>query len=57
MSMDRKDVDYKIKEIAKRIKITKKHLEQVLQKVKPSLTKDDLKKYEEIMETFHRMYA
>ena len=45
------------KEIAKRIKITKKHLEQVLQKVKPSLTKDDLKKYEEIMETFHRMYA
>jgi transitional endoplasmic reticulum ATPase len=45
------------REVAKRIKIIKKHLEQALQKVKPSLTKDDLRKYEEIMETFHRMYA
>jgi transitional endoplasmic reticulum ATPase len=45
------------KEIAKRIRITRKHFEMALKKVKPSLTKEDLKRYEEIMETFHKMYA
>jgi transitional endoplasmic reticulum ATPase len=45
------------KEIAKKIRITRKHFEMALKKVKPSLTKEDLKRYEEIMETFHKMYA
>ncbi len=46
-----------VKEIAKKIRITKEHFKKALEKVKPSLTKDDLKKYEEIVESFHRMYA
>jgi transitional endoplasmic reticulum ATPase len=45
------------KEAAKSIKITKKHFEEALKKVKPSLTKDDLRRYEEIIEQFHKMYA
>ncbi len=45
------------KEIAKNIRITKKHFESALKKVKPSLTKDDLRRYEEIIEQFHKMYA
>ncbi|RLI85550.1 MAG: AAA family ATPase [Archaeoglobales archaeon] len=45
------------REVARRIKINKKHFETAIQKVKPSLTKEDLRRYEEIMETFHRMYA
>ncbi len=45
------------KEIAKRIKITKEHLKKAIERIKPSLTKDDLKRYEEIMETFRKMYA
>ncbi len=46
-----------VKEIAKKIRITKEHFKKALEKVKPSLTKDDLKKYEEIVESFHKMYA
>ena len=45
------------KEIAGKIRITKKHLEKAIERIKPSLTKDDLKKYEDIMETFRKMYA
>ena len=45
------------KEIAKRIRITKEHLKKAIERIKPSLTKDDLKRYEEIMETFRKMYA
>jgi transitional endoplasmic reticulum ATPase len=45
------------KEAAKKLKITKKHFEEVLKKVKPSLTKEDVKKYEKMIEDFHRMYA
>jgi transitional endoplasmic reticulum ATPase len=46
-----------VKEIAKKIRITKKHFEEALKKVKPSLTKEDLKRYEAIVESFHKMYA
>ena len=46
-----------VKEAAKKLKITRKHFEEALKKVKPSLTKDDLKRYEEIIENFHRMYV
>ncbi|MET1125190.1 MAG: CDC48 family AAA ATPase, partial [Archaeoglobaceae archaeon] len=45
------------REVAKRIRITKKHFEEALKKVKPSLTKEDLERYEKIIEDFHRMYA
>ncbi len=51
--MSREDV----KEIAKKIRITRRHFEKTLKKIKPSLTKEDLERYEEIVETFHRMYA
>ncbi len=45
------------REAAKKLKISKRHFEEALKKVKPSLTKEDLKKYEKIIEDFHRMYA
>jgi transitional endoplasmic reticulum ATPase len=45
------------KAIAEKVKIKKKHFEKALEKIKPSLTKDDLRRYEEIKESFHRMYA
>ncbi len=45
------------REIARKIRITKKHLEKAIERIKPSLTKEDLKRYEDIMETFRRMYA
>ncbi len=45
------------REAAKKLKICKRHFEEALKKVKPSLTKDDLKKYEKIIEDFHKMYA
>ncbi len=46
-----------VKEIAKKIRIAREHFKKALEKVKPSLTKEDLRKYEEIVESFHRMYA
>ncbi|MEM2022721.1 MAG: AAA family ATPase, partial [Archaeoglobaceae archaeon] len=45
------------KEIAKSIKISKKHFEEALKKVKPSLTKEDVERYEKIIEDFHKMYG
>ncbi|MDI3497443.1 CDC48 family AAA ATPase [Archaeoglobus sp.] len=45
------------KEAAKKLKITKKHFEEALKKVRPSLTKEDIEKYEKLIEDFHRMYA
>ena len=47
----------KVKEIAKKVKVSRKHFETALKVVKPSLTKEDLKKYEEIVKDFHKMYA
>ena len=44
------------KEVAKSLKITKEHFEKALEKVKPSMTKEDIKTYERIVEDFHRMY-
>ncbi len=46
-----------VKDIAKKIKISKRHFEEALKKVKPSLTKEDLRRYEKILEDFHRMYV
>jgi len=46
-----------VKEIVKKIRIAREHFKKALEKVKPSLTKEDLRKYEEIVESFHRMYA
>jgi len=45
------------KEIAKKIKITKRHFEEALKKVKPSLTQEDLKRYELMLKEFQKMYA
>ncbi len=45
------------KEVAKNVRITKEHLKKAVERVKPSLTKDDLKRYEQIAETFRKMYA
>jgi len=53
-----KDVDKeKVKEVVKKIRVTRKHFEAALKVVKPSLTKEDLKRYEEIVKDFHKMYA
>jgi transitional endoplasmic reticulum ATPase len=45
------------KEIAKKIKITRRHFEEALKKVKPSLTQEDLKRYELMLKEFQKMYA
>ncbi len=45
------------KEIAKKIKITKRHFEEALKKVRPSLTQEDLKRYELMLKEFQKMYA
>ncbi|WP_202319092.1 CDC48 family AAA ATPase [Archaeoglobus neptunius] len=45
------------KKAAEKLKITRRHFEEALKKVKPSLTKEDIKKYEKMIEDFHRMYA
>ncbi|MEM0215599.1 MAG: CDC48 family AAA ATPase [Archaeoglobaceae archaeon] len=45
------------KEIAKKLKITKRHFEEALRKVKPSLSKEDLKGYEIVLKDFQKMYA
>ncbi|MBO8180908.1 MAG: CDC48 family AAA ATPase [Archaeoglobus sp.] len=45
------------KEAAKKLKIENRHFEEALKKVKPSLTKEDVEKYEKLIEDFHRMYA
>ena len=45
------------KEAAKKLKIENRHFEEALKKIKPSLTKEDVEKYEKLIEDFHRMYA
>ncbi len=45
-----------IKEVAKKLKVNKKHFEEALKKIKPSLTEEDLKRYEKIVKDFHKMY-
>jgi len=45
------------KEIAKKIKITRRHFEEALKKVKPSLTQEDLKRYELMLKEFQKIYA
>ncbi len=44
------------KEVAEKLKITKEHFEKALEKVKPSMTKEDIEAYEKMVEDFHRMY-
>jgi len=46
-----------IKEIAKNIKIEKRHFEEALKKIKPSLTKEDLRRYESLIKDFQKMYV
>ncbi len=46
-----------LKESVKRIKVHKRHFEKAMEKVKPSLTKEDIEKYEQIVKDFHKMYA
>jgi len=45
------------REAAKKLKIENRHFEEALKKVKPSLTKEDIEKYEKLIEDFHKMYA
>ncbi len=45
------------KEFAHKIKITKKHFEEALKKVKPSITKEDLRRFETLMKDFHKIYV
>jgi transitional endoplasmic reticulum ATPase len=46
-----------VKKAAEKLKITKRHFEEAIKRIKPSLTEEDLKRYEQIVENFHRMYA
>ena len=46
-----------VKKIAGKIKIKRRHLQEALKKVKPSLTEEDVRKYEQIAKDFHKMYA
>uniref|UniRef100_A0A7C3MAG1 AAA family ATPase n=1 Tax=Archaeoglobus fulgidus TaxID=2234 RepID=A0A7C3MAG1_ARCFL len=45
------------REAAKKLKIENRHFEEALKKIKPSLTKEDIEKYEKLIEDFHKMYA
>ncbi len=45
------------KKVAESIKISKRHFEEALKKVRPSLTKDDLERYRKVVEDFRKMYA
>ncbi|MEM2120874.1 MAG: CDC48 family AAA ATPase [Archaeoglobaceae archaeon] len=45
------------KEIAQKVRITRKHFEEALRKVKPSLTKEDLRRFETFMKDFQKVYA
>jgi transitional endoplasmic reticulum ATPase len=45
------------KEVAQNIKIEMRHFEEAMKKIKPSLTKEDVEKYEKIVEGIHKMYA
>ncbi len=46
-----------VKRVAKELKVKNVHFERAMEKVKPSLTKDDLEKYQKIVKDFHKMYA
>nr|NAZ25711.1 AAA family ATPase [Thermofilum sp.] len=46
-----------LREAGKPTKVTKKHFEQALQIVKPSVTKEDVEKYKTIAEEFKRMLS
>ena len=46
-----------VKEVAQKVKITKKHFEAALKKVKPSVTKEDLRRFETLMKEFQKMYV
>ncbi|AGK61426.1 AAA family ATPase, CDC48 subfamily [Archaeoglobus sulfaticallidus PM70-1] len=45
-----------ISKVAKEIKVTRKHFEKAMEKIKPSLTNEDLERYKKIVEDFHKMY-
>ena len=46
-----------VKEVARKIKVSKRHFEEALRKIKPSLTKEDIEKYEKIVKDFQKMYV
>ncbi|MBE8539142.1 CDC48 family AAA ATPase [Geoglobus acetivorans] len=46
-----------IKEAVKQLKVTMDHFRKAIEKVKPSLTEDDLERYEKIVKDFHKMYS
>lgn len=46
-----------IREISRGVKVSKKHFEEALKKIKPSLTKEDLERYEKIVKDFQKMYV
>jgi transitional endoplasmic reticulum ATPase len=46
-----------LREAGKPTKVTKKHFEQALQIVKPSVTKEDVEKYKRMAEEFKRMLS
>ncbi len=46
-----------LKESIKRIRVHKRHFERAMEKVKPSLTEEDIEKYRQIVKDFHRMFA
>jgi len=46
-----------VKKLAGKIKIKKDHFKEALKKVKPSLTEEDVRRYEQIARDFHKMYA
>jgi len=45
------------KKIAQNIKLEMKHFEEAMKKIKPSLTKEDVERYEKLVEGLHKMYA
>ncbi|AIY89986.1 CDC48 family AAA ATPase [Geoglobus acetivorans] len=46
-----------IKEAVKQLKVTMDHFRKAIEKVRPSLTEDDLERYEKIVKDFHKMYS
>ncbi|NOY11064.1 MAG: CDC48 family AAA ATPase, partial [Archaeoglobi archaeon] len=46
-----------VKRAVKEIRVTRDHFMKAIEKVKPSLTEEDIKKYEEIVKDFHKMYS
>jgi transitional endoplasmic reticulum ATPase len=46
-----------LKKLSGKIKVTREHFSRAMEKIRPSLTKEDLDRYRRIVEDFHRMYA